>query len=135
MNELYVIDTHTLLWYMDDDSRLGYKAGQILDDDAARLLLPSIVLAEALFLLENKPYLYKLSIGELLANIVEDVRITIVALGFDIVTKTLDCKAINEMHDRQIVATALLAQTSGVQVAILTKDENIQNSNLVPTIW
>jgi len=135
VNELYVIDTHTLLWYMDDDSRLGYKAGQILDDDAARLLLPSIVLAEALFLLENKPYLYKLSIGELLANIVEDVRITIVALGFDIVTKTLDCKAINEMHDRQIVATALLAQTSGVQVAILTKDENIQNSNLVPTIW
>ena len=135
MNELYVIDTHTLLWYMDDDSRLGYKAGQILDDDAARLLLPSIVLAEALFLLENKPYLYKLSIGELLANIVEDVRITIVALGFDIVTKTLDCKAINEMHDRQIVATALLVQTDGVQVAILTKDENIQNSNLVPTIW
>jgi PIN domain nuclease of toxin-antitoxin system len=135
VNELYVIDTHTLLWYLDDDSRLGYKAGQILDDDTARLLLPSIVLAEALFLLENKPYLYKLSIGELLANIADDARITIVALGLDVVVKTLDCQSIPEMHDRQIVATALLAQTVGVQVAILTKDENIQTSGLVQTLW
>jgi hypothetical protein len=53
----------------------------------------------------------------------------------DVVSKTLDCKAINEMHDRQIVATALLAQSNGSQVAILTKDGNIEASGLVQTIW
>lgn len=40
-----------------------------------------------------------------------------------------------EMHDRQIVATALLAKTNGNQVAILTRDESIQNCGLVQTIW
>ena len=48
--------------------------------------------------------------------------------------KTLDCTAIPEMHDRQIVATALLAQEAGVDVAILTKDANITASGLVPCL-
>ncbi len=71
----------------------------------------------------------------MLQRLAVDARITVVALDQAVINKTLDCKAINEMHDRQIVATALLAQTNDIQVAILSKDENIQNSNLVQTIW
>ena len=51
------------------------------------------------------------------------------------VAKTLDCTAIPEMHDRQIVATALLAQEAGVDVAILTKDSNITQSGLISCVW
>jgi len=135
VSNLYIIDTHTLLWYLDADPRLGVQARQILHDSTMRALLPAIALAETIFILERKPLLYKITELDVLQRLAVDARITVVALDQAVINKTLDCKAINEMHDRQIVATALLAQTSGVQVAILTKDENIQNSNLVPTIW
>jgi hypothetical protein len=39
--------------------------------------------------------------------------------------------AINEMHDRQIVATALVLADQGERVALLTRDKNIR----VPVIW
>ncbi|MFN8492905.1 MAG: PIN domain-containing protein [Caldilineaceae bacterium] len=135
MNNLYIIDTHTLLWYLDADPRLGTTARQILHDPTIRALLPAIVLAEALFILERKPLLYKVTITDVLQRVASDLRITIIALDQTVVTKTLVCQAIQEMHDRQIVATALLAQANDVQVAVLTKDENIQNSSLVQTIW
>lgn len=39
------------------------------------------------------------------------------------------------MHDRQIVVTALLVQSAGIDVAILTRDEEMKAAQLVPTIW
>jgi PIN domain nuclease of toxin-antitoxin system len=135
VSNLYIIDTHALLWYLAADPRLGAKAKQILHDPTIRALLPAIALAEAIFILERKPLLYQITEREMLQRLAVDGRITVVSLDQDVIIKTLDCKAINEMHDRQIVATALLAQTNDVQVAILTRDENIQNSNLVETVW
>ncbi|MEZ4867424.1 MAG: PIN domain-containing protein [Caldilineaceae bacterium] len=135
MNNLYIVDTHTLLWYLVDDAQLGQAAGQILDAKDSRLLLPVIAVAESLFILERRPMLYQLSISDVLSSVIADSRITVVALDQATVAKTLDCMVIPEMHDRQIVATALLAQTDDNQVAILTRDENIQNCDLVQTIW
>ena len=135
MSDLYLIDTHTLIWYLTADGRLGASAKTILHDQTTRLLLPAIALAEAFFILEKRPTLYKMSPGDLLQKVTRDFRITIVALDQVTLTKTLECMVIPEMHDRQIVATALLAQTPETQVAILTRDENIQNCGLVQTIW
>lgn len=135
MNKLYVVDTHTLLWYLVNDARLGKLAGQILDTKDSRLLLPAIALAEALFLLERRPGLYPLSAYDVLQRVASDVRFFVVALDFELVTETAKHMVVPEMHDRQIVATALLAQTDGHQVAILTRDESIQNCGLVQTIW
>lgn len=134
-DSLYIVDTHALIWYLAADSQLGKSASRILNDSSSRLLIPSIALAEALFILERKPHLYTLSETELLREIKRDRRMSIAVLDTEIVDKTLDCKAIPEMHDRQIVATALLAQEAGVNVAILTKDDNITNSGLIPCIW
>jgi len=39
------------------------------------------------------------------------------------------------MHDRQIVATALLAQQAGAEVTILTRDTAIQSAGFIPTLW
>lgn len=135
MNKLYVIDTHTLLWYLVNDARLGKLAGQILDAKDSRLLLPAIGLAEALFLLERRPGLYPLSAYDVLQQVVSDVRFLVIALDYTVVAETVKYAVVPEMHDRQIVATALLAQTNGHQVAILTRDESIQKCGLVQTIW
>ncbi|MFZ1755193.1 MAG: hypothetical protein WAU10_15690, partial [Caldilineaceae bacterium] len=72
---------------------------------------------------------------QLLESIRQDARIEVVGLDEAVLVKTLDYTAIPEMHDRQIVATALLAQEAGVDVAILTKDDNITQSGLVPCVW
>ena len=61
MSDLFVIDTHALLWHLDGNPRLGEQAKQILDDPDARFLLPAIALAEALFVLERKGALFSLS--------------------------------------------------------------------------
>jgi hypothetical protein len=39
------------------------------------------------------------------------------------------------MHDRQIVATAIVAQTQGNQIALLTCDKNITASGTIAIVW
>ena len=39
------------------------------------------------------------------------------------------------MHDRQIVATALVIQAQGEQVALLTYDQDITAANLTNIVW
>ncbi|MBP7963428.1 MAG: PIN domain-containing protein [Caldilineaceae bacterium] len=134
-DSLYIIDTHALIWYLDKDHRLSPSAKRILDDPDARLLIPAIALSEALFIVERKPHLYGFSEVDLLDDVKKDSRMRVVALNLKAIIATLDCKAIPEMHDRQIVATALLAQRAGFDVAILTRDGAIKDANLVPTLW
>ncbi len=43
--------------------------------------------------------------------------------------------AISEMHDRRIVATALVLADTGERAALLTHDANITGSGLVPIAW
>lgn len=135
MADFYIIDTHTLLWYLDNSKRLGTIAGEVLNDRSAKFWLPAIALAEALFILEKGRGQYALSERRLLASVRADSRIRTVALGQRILDLTLHCKTIDEMHDRQIVATALFIQNRGFDVAILTKDGNITQSGLVACVW
>jgi hypothetical protein len=39
------------------------------------------------------------------------------------------------MHDRQIVATAIILQNQGETVALLTCDRNITDSGVISVIW
>jgi hypothetical protein len=64
-----------------------------------------------------------------------DPRVTVIALDRAIFAKTLTLQTIGEMHDRQIVATALFLQDQGETVAVLTKDTNIRDAGVVTTIW
>ena len=53
----------------------------------------------------------------------------------NVVERSLGLAAVTELHDRQIVATALLLIDQGESVAILTRDVNITASGLAPVIW
>ena len=134
-DSLHIVDTHALVWYLDGNRRLSSAAKGVLDNPNARLLIPAIALSEALFLVERKPHLYALTETKLLEQVEQDLRMSVVALDLQAITATLDCKTIPEMHDRQIVATALLAQRAGIDVTILTRDGAIRDANLVPTLW
>jgi PIN domain nuclease of toxin-antitoxin system len=130
----YMIDTHALIWYLEGNIRLSPKVTTILADPESDLILPAIALAEAVWIVERGKTSIP-SAPSLLAAVIADPRITIVSLDESVVTQTLSLTAINEMHDRQIVATAIILQSQGNQVSLLTCDQNITASGIVAVIW
>jgi hypothetical protein len=75
------------------------------------------------------------SIGVLLGALDADPRIVVIPLDRVVIERSNQITSINEMHDRHIVATALLLADRGEQVSILTRDQNITDSGLIPTVW
>lgn len=137
MTDVYVIDTHALLWYLDDTPRLGRRARAVLTDPESRFLVPAIVLAEALFVLEKGRTSVSIADTEFLEALRADERIGIAPITEQVIEATLNCKTIDEIHDRQIVATALVAQEDedDISVHLLTRDTNIRDSGRVDVVW
>jgi len=135
MVDCYIVDTHTLLWYVEGSARLGANARQVLENQNSRLWVPITALAEAFFILEKGRTGLTISEDDLMSILSGDSRFRIVGMGKWVLIKSLACKTISEMHDRQIVATALLAEEAGFNTAILTRDANITQSGLVPCVW
>lgn len=134
MAHKYVLDIHALVWYLEGNPRLGQNAKAVLDDPRNELVLPIIALAEAAFIIERG----RTSIPDvpiLLQAVLADSRLEIYPLNWDVFQQTLIATAVPEMHDRQIVATALYLRTLGHSVNILTKDNTIVAAGLAPITW
>jgi PIN domain nuclease of toxin-antitoxin system len=134
MTTKHVVDTHALVWFLEGNPRLGVNARAVLENRESELVVPVIVLAEACWMIEHGRTSIP-TVGEFLATVDADPRIVVVPLDRVVQHRTVTLTAIAEMHDRQIVATARLLMDQGHAVAVLTKDTNIRNSGLVPTVW
>jgi PIN domain nuclease of toxin-antitoxin system len=124
----YVVDTHTLAWYLDNDPRLGSQAEAVLDNADVHLIIPAIVLAEIKYL-GHRGRLTQ-TLDEVLRVINSDPRCTIYPVDLSVVSKApfgLD------IHDSLIVGTALVQREA--VTGILTRDEAIASSGLAPTVW
>jgi len=130
----YVVDTHALVWFLEGNPRLGANAKAILESEDSELVVPVIALAEACWIIEHGRTSI-LAPADFLSAVDADPRVTVISLDRSVLDKTLAITAIEEMHDRQIVATALLLIDRMETAAVLTKDANIHNSGLIPTIW
>ena len=130
----YFLDAHALVWFLESNPRLGNGAKQVLTDTTSRLFLPVTALAEVCWIVEGGKSSIP-SIQELMQAIDADNRVTIVPLDREILDISHTLKAVGEMHDRQIVATAIRAAQQGRTVALLTRDQNITASGLVPIVW
>jgi PIN domain nuclease of toxin-antitoxin system len=130
----YILDTHALIWFLEGSTRLGANANAILSEATNELVLPAIALAEAVWIISRGKT--SISSVETLLQIVNlDPRVVIHPLDQTVIEKTIQLSTINEMHDRQIVATALVIQAQGEKVALLTCDQNITAANLIPIVW
>lgn len=130
----YVIDTHALIWFLEGNSRLGTNATAILSNADSQLVIPATTLAEAVWIVERGRT--SISSAKNLFSVVEaDPRMVIYPLDKDVIEKTISLSTINEMHDRQITATALVLASQGEIVQLLTCDKNIITSALVPVVW
>jgi PIN domain nuclease of toxin-antitoxin system len=130
----HVVDTHALVWFLEGNPRLGANAKAILEDVDSDLTVPVIALAEACWIIEHGRTSIP-TVTDFLAALDADPRVSVVPLDRSVLDKTLIITAIEEMHDRQIVATALLLIDKGETVAVLTRDENIRRSGLVSAVW
>ncbi|MGK7929625.1 MAG: type II toxin-antitoxin system VapC family toxin [Spirulina sp.] len=130
----HIIDTHALIWFLEGNTRLGTTANSILTDSTSELILPAIALAEAVWIVDRGKTSIP-SVKELLDAIDGDTRIVIYPLNRTIIEQTITLSAINEMHDRQIVATAIVIEARGEKVAVLSCDRNIVESKLVSIVW
>jgi predicted nucleic acid-binding protein len=128
---LYVADTHSLIWYFTRSEKLGQKALQVFRDSILGediIIIPTIVLAEVIDIAEKK----RISIDyeELIDKIEENSSFEIYPLDVNVLRILRGIPDIYELHDRIIVATAKL-----LKAKVITKDVDIQNSNIVETIW
>lgn len=127
----YVVDTHTLLWHVGNDRRLGPTARRILNDPNAKLIVPVLVLAEAKHAADRKRV--AVPFETVLQTVIDSSHIKV--LSFDITAATYLSSEL-DIHDAIIVATARAAQDFfGEDVSILTNDITITESNLIPVIW
>jgi len=128
---VYVLDTHALVWYLDNDERLSRRVRKILEKEDVVLVIPTIVLAEIKYLFSKKRI--GLSFTRVNDALRQDYRVRIHPFDFSCV------EALNtefDLHDGMIVATAMLFRDNfNKNTAIVTKDEKIRKSGIIKTIW
>lgn len=114
----FVIDTHSLHWYLQDSASLSPKAKERISQ-ASLIFIPSIVLMEYLFVAKKKG---SLRIFKEFLETLPNERFAIYPLELAIVVQCTDLlqKRTFEMHDLIIVATA-----RSLNIPIITKDEEI----------
>ena len=127
----FVADTRSLVWYFTESKKLGQKALEIFRDSLSGkniIFIPTIVLAEIIDIIEKK----RISVNyeELLDEIEKGSNFEIYPLDVNVLKTLKEIKGISELHDKIIVATAKL-----LEAKVITKDADIQSSNMVETIW
>ncbi|KXK15632.1 MAG: PIN domain protein [Chloroflexi bacterium OLB14] len=127
----YMADTHSLLWAFHKPKKLGDNARFAFDEVAsgkAKLLIPTIVLAELIFTVENKPI--QADLDKIVSAIQKSPNVTFVPFDYKSALQLRDLTAIPEMHDRIIVSAAI-----EYRAILITFDKTITQSGLVKVIW
>jgi len=131
----YVADTHSITWHLSRDRHLSRRARRIFesaDEGYVQVLVPSIVLVEAIFLMQRQ----RISKSQVLQlfELSEDTNANfyVVPLNMAVAEAVSDfgLAAIPDMPDRIIAATA-----RALNVPLITVDPIITESELVEVIW
>ena len=128
---VYMADTHSLIWAFHKPRKLGENARRAFEEVAngeAKLLIPTIVLAELIFTIENKPI--QADLDKILDAIKNSPNIEFVDFDYESALKLRDLAAIPEMHDRMIVVSAIISNA-----VLITFDRTITEANVVEVIW
>lgn len=130
----YVTDTHSLIWYLTSDTRLGNGAKEIFSAcERSELLVfvPTISLVEIVYLQEKHKIPNDISAQFSRAINAGTTGLRLYALTREVVTALTKIPrgAIPDMPDRIIAATAL-----HLTVPLISRDHHIQLSE-VETVW
>ncbi|MBS1685784.1 MAG: type II toxin-antitoxin system VapC family toxin [Bacteroidetes bacterium] len=118
----YLLDTHTLIWFLEGSPSLSSKAQKEIEDPNASRFVSIVSLWEIAI---------KISIGKLSLNIsFQDLKyllaqndITILPISFDDTTATI----VLPMHHRDPFDRIIITQAINHNLTIITKDPEFQN--------
>ena len=128
--EIYVLDTHVLIWYFVGSKRLQQRLKERIDEvrnQGGRLLVPTIVLAEALDIAEKGKV--KFDFTKMNQFICTEPEFEVISFTLEILEEAIRVKEIKEIHDRIIVASARF-----YQAGIMSKDRVIHESGEVEVL-
>ena len=128
---LYVTDSHSLIWYLLDSPKLSFNANEAfktVEQGKAKLLIPAIVIAEIVFIVQSGKV--QTDLDSLLLKIQESDNFQILPLGLDELICLKEQTEIPEMHDRFIVCEAVVHKAK-----IITKDKEIKDSGVAEVVW
>lgn len=136
----YIIDAHALIKYVAGDTSLGKTARAAMEDPNSELVIPAIALAEAQQAASNpnKRHNTRLDLAQLRSGILADERFSVFPLDWDLVDAGHDLyltDLFGDMHDAQIVATALHLETRDHPVQVVTRDQKMTASGRVRICW
>lgn len=134
MSIQYVVDTHTLLWFLYKDtclSGLARTSLQTAEKSGGQIALSAITLIEILFLVEKKRVPSDALEQTLKALDQPDAFLVEISVDRSIMEmmRQVERLQVPELPDRIIVATAL-----SLNVPVISHDHKIQGSQ-VRTIW
>jgi PIN domain nuclease of toxin-antitoxin system len=126
-----VVDTHAWIWWISEPARLGGRARRALDG-AKRIGVPAICCLEVAALAVRGRIALDRPALEWLHDALAVPRVDLLTLSPAVAVKAASLPASfpGDPADRLIVATALIESA-----ALVTRDERIQQSGLVPTVW
>ena len=129
--DVFIVDTHALVWHLGQSPNLGRAAACILSDPGSELVIPSIVLAEARYLSAKKPP--RVSWEEVLLFLRSARQLSIFPLDEETIS---ELPVELEMQDAIVCAAAAYWRDVLLrQPAVLTKDGEIVKSGLIKTLW
>lgn len=131
MDNCFVADTHALFFHLVDPGKLGVGAKTIFDQSdrgEATLIIPWIVIAELFWIAKKR--LSNMDFSVEFQRLRDHPQVTFVGLDSEQVLNFLKLDKVSEMHDRIIVGVAY-----GLGIPLLTRDQNIRDSDYVTTIW
>lgn len=126
----YLLDTHALLWAALDDDRLGGEAVRIIASTSYdQLAIADISMQEVGLLAAAGKIKSGTSHLSALRHMLEYVTLLPISLEIGLLAPTLALPH-GDQFDHVIVATAKVHR-----LTLITRDANISDSGLVPTVW
>ncbi len=132
---VYVLDTHALIWHLQDSDSLSSLARCILDDvesGKATAIIPSIVLVEMVYLAEKKRIAAELLDAALRCFRLGAKNYHLAALDLAVTDglREIPRSVVPDMPDRIIAATALV-----MGLPLLSADSKISSIATVRVVW
>jgi len=126
----YITDAHALIWYLAGSSRLGNATCLAFESaigGGSVIYVPAIVVAELVMFAEKHKTIRPENI---LAELRSKSAFQFLALLPETASKIQDLTAPPDIHDRLIVAEAMLQN-----FPLITLDGSITRSKLVEVVW